>query len=281
MEEKLEIFRVYFQGFVVAGADQLAVADAAGPGRGAVSETRKRFLPASGEGFPRPRERVGEVGFEVATALALGFDDRQVLGAVFELVGMRRLEDIRLERECWSRPSAAGEVLALGLSAPELAIERGPEEMRVGRVADYPEVEPLGLGGRVGHQRLWLAPGLGIAQICRGGVAGLKRRGSGVVGELKDEKPALLRLIKKELGCAVVLVVEGQDVARCSCGIGPGLEANHDNIYSPRGKPDGGVDVPEAFVKDDCRVLDRHLRIGTLRFSREEGSGDRPRKSPR
>src|SRR6266480_5571406 len=95
LEEKAQVGRIDFEVLIVSIAQQFAVAEGIGPVRSAVAHidrTGERFFLRRRQRFPVAVQPLGQVGFVVATAIILSFDDSEKPVQAFEAVGVTGFE---------------------------------------------------------------------------------------------------------------------------------------------------------------------------------------------
>lgn len=172
--KKLEVARVDGTGFVIAGADEVAVANIVGPtGAGGVGFSGKRLVLRSGLGSPLSVESGCRVGTEVTlTPRANRLDDHEIHGSALALDGvdLDGFEEVVLGAVKDDRglvPEAAGEVANGHARAVDAAVVSGEEEVHVGAVADERLVDGarVGVGDAAGPERLRRRPAVLVNRV--------------------------------------------------------------------------------------------------------------------
>src|ERR1041385_2797893 len=129
------------------------------------------------------------------------------------MVGMAGLEDIAAQDDGGTVP-AEGELGEFCFGAPQFAVVRGEEKVRLGVVADDPEVDPT--FDRIGVRRVeegGRGPGVRITDVGAGRAGGWERDFAVCIERLVDEIPFAMRLEVKDLGGTEIAVGNGEDMA--------------------------------------------------------------------
>lgn len=250
--EELEVARVDGEGLVVAGSDQLSVADVVGPGSAAVGLAGEGVALGTGVDGPGAVEAVGGKGAEVTAVLALGLDDHQVLVESLEGVDLHGLEEVVLgvlEDDLGAAAEAAREVADGHAGAVDAAVVAGEEQVHVLAVTNDSLVNGAegGVGDLAGEERLSSRPAVGVGRVAGGPVGELG--GTPLVGE----DPDVLGLEEEQ---------SRGDSGRAHAGLGGGTELvevgdGAEGHGSPAGAEDSSVDQLAAVVGSDGEVLER------------------------